>query len=152
MNRLTTQDRVRILTVPSEGMGINAACLATGASKNTALKLLADVGEACALYQDRVMRNLSVRQLQLDEIWSFVGCKQKNVPADADPTLGLGDCYTYTSIDPVSKLMPCWLVGFRTDECAVSMSGTMKHHRAGALCDSIRSRITAARASFVGGL
>lgn len=126
MNRLTIQDRVRILTVLSEGMGVNAACRATGASKNTVLKLLADVGEACAVFQDRVMRNLSVTQLQVDEIWSFIGCKQKNVPDDADPAMGLGDCYAFTSIDPVSKLMPCWLVGFRTDECADQFLGDLK--------------------------
>ena len=63
MNRLTTNDRVRILTVLSEGMGVNAACRATGASKNTVLKLLADVGQACALYQDQTMHNLKVTLL-----------------------------------------------------------------------------------------
>jgi IS1 family transposase len=113
MNRLTTQDRVRILTVLSEGVGINAACRVTGASKNTVLKLLADVGQACALYQDQAMRNLKITQVQVDEIWSFIGMKAKNVPADADPALALGDCYTFTALDPVTKLMPCWLVGFR---------------------------------------
>ncbi len=118
MNRLTTKDRVSILTVLSEGAGINAACRITGASKNTVLKLLADVGRACALYQDQTMRNLKITHVQVDEIWSFIGMKQKNVPADADPTLGLGDCYTYTAIDPVTKLMPCWLVGYRTFESA----------------------------------
>ena len=118
MNRLTTQDRVRILTVLSEGMGVNAACRATGASKNTVLKLLADVGQACALYQDQTMRKLTISRVEVDEIWSFIGMKQKNVPADADPMLGLGDCYTFTAIDPITKLMPCWLVGFRTAESA----------------------------------
>jgi hypothetical protein len=118
MNRLTTQDRARILTVLSEGMGINAACRVTGASKNTVLKLLADVGRACALYQDQAMRGLTIKQVQVDEIWSFIGAKAKNVPADADPALGLGDCYTFTAIDPVTKLMPCWLVGYRNFECA----------------------------------
>ena len=118
MNRLSTQDRARILTVLSEGIGINAACRVTGASKNTVLKLLADVGRACQLYQDQTMRGLTIKQVQVDEIWSFIGMKQKNVPADADPTLGLGDCYTYTAIDPVTKLMPCWLVGYRTGESA----------------------------------
>lgn len=113
MNRLTTQDRARILTVLSEGMGVNAACRVTGASKNTVLKLLADVGRACALYQDQTMRGLKIKQVQVDEIWSFVGMKQKNVPADADPALRLGDAYTYTAIDPTTKLMPCWLVGLR---------------------------------------
>ena len=118
VNRLTAQDRARILTGLSEGMGINAACRVTGASKNTVLKLLADAGQACALYQDQAMRNLTIKQVQVDEIWSFIGAKQKNVPADSDPTLGLGDCYTYTAIDPVTKLMPCWLVGYRTNESA----------------------------------
>ena len=118
MNRLTTQDRVRILTVLSEGMGVNAACRATGASKNTVLKLLADVGQACALYQDQTMRGLTVARVEVDEIWSFIGMKQKNVPAESNPALGLGDCYTYTAIDPVTKLMPCWMLGYRTAECA----------------------------------
>jgi IS1 family transposase len=116
MNRLTTQDRARILTVLSEGMGVNAACRVTGASKNTVLKLLADVGRACALYQDQTMRKLNITQVQVDEIWSFVGMKDKNVPAAADPELRLGDCYTFTAIDPVTKLMPCWLVGVRNAE------------------------------------
>ena len=126
MNRLTTEDRIRILTVLSEGMGINAACRATGASKNTVLKLLADVGSACALYQDQAMRKLTIKQVQVDEIWSFIGMKAKNVPADADPALGLGDCYTFTAIDPVTKLMPCWLVGFRTSECADQFMADLK--------------------------
>ena len=108
MNRLTTQDRVRILTVLSEGMGVNAACRVTGASKDTVLKLLADIGRACALYQDQTMRGLRITQVQCDEIWSFVGMKDKNVPADAAPELRLGDAYTFTAIDPVTKLMPCW--------------------------------------------
>ena len=118
MNRLTTQDRVRILTALSEGMGVNAACRVTGASKNTVLKLLAEVGMACALYQDQSMRSLKLTNVQVDEIWSFIGMKQKNVPTDADPALRLGDCYTYTAIDRETKLMPCWLVGFRTGQCA----------------------------------
>lgn len=113
MNRLTTQDRARILNALSEGVGVNAACRMTGASKNTALKLLADVGMACALYQDQTMRNLKLTTVQVDEIWSFIGMKQKNVPADTDPALALGDCYTFTAIDRETKLMPCWLVGFR---------------------------------------
>jgi IS1 family transposase len=116
MNRLSIQDRARILTVLSEGAGINAACRITGASKNTVLKLIADVGEACSLYQDRVMRNLQCKQLQVDEIWSFVGMKQKNVP-QGPAGFWVGDCYTFTAIDPATKLMPCWLVGHRTSEC-----------------------------------
>ena len=55
-----------MLTVLSEGMGVNAACRVTGASKNTVLKLLADVGRACAIYQDQAMRKLTIKQVQVD--------------------------------------------------------------------------------------
>jgi len=115
MNKLSIQDRVQILNCLSEGMGINATARVTGKSKNTVLKLLADTGEACALYQDRVMNNLSCKRIQVDEIWSFVGMKQKQVKADSP--IGSGDCYTFTAIDPDTKLMPCWLVGVRSREC-----------------------------------
>ena len=76
MNKLSVQDRVQILNALSEGVGINAAKRMTGKSKNTILKLLADVGEACAICQDQAMRNL-IKKVQVDEIWSFVGMKQK---------------------------------------------------------------------------
>jgi IS1 family transposase len=118
MNKLSIQDRVQILNALSEGVGINAASRMTGKSKNTVLKLLADVGEACALYQDRVMTNLKCEKIQCDEIWSFVGAKEKNVRKDDEAHEDFGDCYTFTAIDPDTKLMPCWLVGQRTAQCA----------------------------------
>lgn len=115
MNKLSTQDRVQILNALSEGVGINAASRITGKSKNTILKLLADVGEACALYQDRVMVNLPCKRMQCDEIWSFVGMKEKNATGSNKGVWG--DCYTFTAIDPDTKLMPCWLVGQRNIGC-----------------------------------
>lgn len=115
MNKLSAQDRVAILNCLSEGMGANATSRVTGKSKNTVLKLLADVGEACAAYQDKAMRNLRCKRVECDEIWSFVGAKQKNVTEDHPE--GFGDCYTFTAIDPDTKLMPCWFVGTRTVDC-----------------------------------
>ena len=116
MNKLSTQDRVQILNCLSEGVGINATVRMTGKSKNTILKLLADTGAGCAAYQDQAMRGLTIKRVQVDEIWSFVGMKQKNAPVGN--TEGYGDCYTFTAICPDTKLMPCWLVGTRTAECA----------------------------------
>lgn len=115
MNKLNPKDRVAILNCLSEGMGINATARVTSKSKNTILKLLKDVGEACAAYQDRAMRNLTCKRVECDEIWSFVGAKQKNVTEEHPE--GFGDCYTFTAIDPDTKLMPCWLVGIRSKEC-----------------------------------
>ena len=82
MNKLSIQDRMQILNCPFEGVGINAAARMTGKSKNTILKLLADTGAACAAFQDQAMRGLTIKQVQVDEIWSFVGMKQKNAPID----------------------------------------------------------------------
>ena len=116
MNRLSIEKRVQILAVLCEGMGINAATRITDVSKNTVLKLLADVGFACAKYQDEVMRNLKCKRIECDEIWSFVGMKQKNVPQELHGTLGYGDVYTWTAIDADTKLIPCWHVGTRGAE------------------------------------
>lgn len=118
MNRLTTKDRARILSVLCEGIGVNAATRITGASKNTVLKLLAEVGEACALYQDRVMTGLKIKRIECDEIWSFVGMKQRNVPDELIGSFGIGDVYTWTAIDADTKLVPCWHVGTRGVESA----------------------------------
>ncbi len=115
MNKLPIQDRVQILNALSEGVGVNATSRVTGKSKNTILKLLADVGEACAAFQDQAMRGLRCKRLECDEIWSFVGAKQKKVTEYHSD--GFGDCYTFTAIDPDTKLMPCWLVGVRDTAC-----------------------------------
>lgn len=82
MNVLDTPARARILTLLVEGMAINAVCRATGVAKGTVLKLLADVGEACTAYQNRVMRNLSCKKIQCDEIWAFCYSKERNVPTN----------------------------------------------------------------------
>lgn len=117
-NILSNEKRAQVLSVLCEGMGINAATRITDVSKNTVLKLLADVGEICAKYQDEVMRGLKPERVECDEIWSFVGMKQKNVPEDLRGTFGIGDVYTWTAIDAKTKLIPCWHVGTRDAESA----------------------------------
>lgn len=118
MNALTTKDRAKILSLLVEGNSINAACRITGVSKNTVLKLLAHVGSACVAYQDRVMSNLKCKRLQLDEQWSFVGMKQKNVPQELRGIFGHGDVYVWLALDANTKLIPCWHVGTRDAESA----------------------------------
>ena len=118
MNKLNVSARAKILTLLVEGNSINAACRISGASKNTVLKLLADVGEACAAYQDRVMRNLPCKKLQCDEIWAFCYSKQRNVRRNKVRVHGAGDVYTWTAIDSDTKLIPCWHVGTRAADSA----------------------------------
>jgi IS1 family transposase len=118
MNKLSTKERSQILAVLCEGMGINAVTRITGFSKNTVLKLLADVGEVCATFQDENHRGLNLKRIECDEIWSFVGMKQKNIPREMRGLFGIGDVYTWTAIDADTKLIPCWHVGTRDAESA----------------------------------
>src|SRR5690349_16096435 len=90
----------------------------TGVAKNTVIKLLVDLGKACSAYQDKTIRLLPCKRLQLDEIWSFVGCKEKNVPDDQKGAFGRGDVWTWTAICADTKLVPSWIVGPRDGETA----------------------------------
>jgi IS1 family transposase len=151
MNSLNISDRTKILTLLVEGMSINATCRTTGAAKNTVLKLLADVGEACAAYQDRVMRNLQCKRVQCDEIWSFVAMKEKSVPVWMKGTFGVGDVYTWTSIDADTKLMPCWHVGTRDVESAQIFVADLAQRMAGRVqltTDGHRAYLTAVDGAF----
>lgn len=85
----------------------------TGVSKNTVAKLLRDAGVACRKYQNKHLIGIKAQRVQCDEIWSFVGMKERNVPADLKGTFGYGDVYTWTAIDADTKLVPCWYVGAR---------------------------------------
>lgn len=118
MNRTNPEQRARILQLLCEGMSIRAVTRVTGASKNTVVKLLNDAGAALGAYQDKAFRNLRCERVQVDEIWSFNYCKQKNVAgADAAPE-GAGDVWTWTAIDADSKLVFSTLVGGRDVEYA----------------------------------
>lgn len=114
MNRLTTEERARILGMMVEGMSIRAISRLTGASKNTVVKLLRDVGQACAEYQDKALRGLTCKRLQVDEIWSFVYAKAKNVPENKEGQAG--DIWTWTAIDADTKLIASWMLGDRGTE------------------------------------
>src|SRR5258708_37376476 len=80
MNKLTTERRAQILSMMVEGNSIRAIVRMTGASKNTIVKLLEDAGEAFSAYQDRMFHDLPCKRIQLDEIWAYSYCKQRNVP------------------------------------------------------------------------
>jgi IS1 family transposase len=85
----------------------------TGVSKVTILKLLADLGPACADYQSRSFRNLTCKRIQCDEIWQFCYAKEKNVPEEKKGVFGFGDVWTWVAIDAETKLVPCFRLGYR---------------------------------------
>ena len=118
VNRLSTEQRARIIGCLTEGNSIRATTRLTGAAKNTVSKLLLDLGDVCSAYQNDALRNLTCQRIQVDEIWSFVGCKQKNVDPERHD-VDWGDAWTFVCIDADTKLVPSWLVGQRNADDAV---------------------------------
>src|SRR6187399_1800256 len=118
MNRLSIEKRAQIIGCLVEGNSIRATVRMTGAAKNTITKLLVDLGEACAEYQDGVLVDLPCQVVEADEIWAYCYAKNKNVPEQFKGTPGYGDVWTFTAICADTKLVPSWLVGERTSDDA----------------------------------
>jgi len=151
MNRLSSKQRARIVAALVEGNSIRAACRMTGAAKNTAVKLLVDLGTACEQHQDRVMRDLPCQRLQCDEIWSFCWAKEKNVAPERQGQFGYGDVWTWTAIDADTKLVPTWYVGRRTAEDAAAFMADLADRLAGRVqltTDGHRAYLTAVPGAF----
>ena len=131
MNRLDSETRAQVIRCLVDGASIRATVRITGVAKNTVTKLLVQTGAICSEYQDRVLRNLHCRRIQCDEIWSFVGAKDKNVPVERKDQFGIGSVWTWTAIDAETKLVPCWMVGPRDGRAATEfvqdLASRLKH-------------------------
>jgi IS1 family transposase len=126
MNRLSLERQAQVIRVLCEGNSIRSTARITGTAINTVVKLLRDVGKACAEYQDEHLRNLPCKHIQADEIWSFCYAKEKNVPQNKQGQLGYGDVWTWTAIDADTKLVPSWLVGLRDADYAHTFINDLK--------------------------
>jgi IS1 family transposase len=126
-----------------------------GVSINTVTKLLVDLGTACAIYQNEVLRNLPCKRIQVDEIWSFCYAKQKNVPAELKGVNGVGDVFTWVAIDADTKLVPSWLVGTRDAEYADAFIRDLASRLANKVqitSDGYRAYLTAIEKHFGGDI
>jgi hypothetical protein len=118
MNKLKIEKQSRVIASLVAGNSIRATCRMTGVSKNTVVKLLAEIGQACSDYQDKVLRNLPCKRIQCDEIWAYCYAKERNVPKNKAGQFGYGDVWTFTAIDADTKLVPAWYIGRRDLEDA----------------------------------
>jgi IS1 family transposase len=111
MNQLSIADRVAVIRCLVDGNSMRATARITGVARNTIDKLLVELGSACSEYQNITLRNLHCQRIQVDEIWAFCYCKQKNVRGDV--VEGGGDVWAWATIDADTKLVPCWTIGKR---------------------------------------
>jgi len=151
MNKLDRETRTKILHLLCEGSSIRSITRWTGASKNTVAKLLVSVGQACADYQGKVIRNIASKRVQVDEIWSFVYAKNDNVSAAKAAPVDAGDVWTWTAIDADTKLIISWLVASRDTDSALYFIDDLKSRLANRVqltSDGHRPYLTAVDAVF----
>lgn len=113
MNQLPMSKRVAVVSALVEGNSMRSTCRMTGVAMNTVLKLLAELGEACAVLHDERVRNIHPKRVQCDEIWQFCYAKAKNVPEDKKGVFGFGDVWTFIGIDADTKLIISYIIGNR---------------------------------------
>jgi len=108
-NILKTEKKVAVISMLAEGTSIRAVERITGVNQNTIMSLNRRVGDACAKIMDEKMRDLNCRNLEIDEIWGFIGAKRKN----AERAGAYGDVWTFIALDADTKLIPSFIVGKR---------------------------------------
>ena len=150
MNKLSTEERVRVVACLVEGNSVRATVRMTEVAKNTIAKLLVELGRACSEYQDKAFRNLNLKRIQCDEVWQFVGCKEKNVSVK-QKRKGWGDVWTWTALDAETKLVPCWYVGTRDAYAAFHFMHDLKSRlatRVQLTTDGLRTYVEAVEDAF----
>ena len=110
-NNLNTDRQIAIIAALAEGSSIRAIERMTGVHRDTIMRLGVKVGQACTKLMDETMRDLPCTRLEMDEIWGFVGKKEKHVKVDDPPELG--SVWTFCVIDADTKLVPAFRVGDR---------------------------------------
>jgi IS1 family transposase len=112
VNVLPRHKQVEIVSALAEGCSIRTVERLTNVHRDTIMRLGVAVGEGCHALNDRLMRNLNVGCVELDEIWSYVGKKQKRLGPD-DTRSELGDQYVFVALDATRKAIIAYAVGKR---------------------------------------
>jgi IS1 family transposase len=116
MNQLSLEKRTQIINLLVEGNSLRSCSRLADVSITTVCKLFVEVGTACQKFHDDMVVDISAKRIECDEIWAFVYAKQKN--AEHTGNSDAGDAWTWTAIDPDTKLILSWLVGKRDAESA----------------------------------
>jgi transposase-like protein/IS1 family transposase len=137
-----------------EGSSVRSTERVTGTYRNTILDAMVAAGENCERFHAETVRGLPVEDVQADEIWSFVVCKErKRLRRNYGPDHG--DCYTFTAIERNTKLLLAWHVGKRCPEDARTFCGKLNRAVSGRFqltTDGYGAYLTAVPGSFPGGV
>jgi IS1 family transposase len=149
-NILPTEKQIAVISALAEGSSIRSIERMTGIHRDTVMRLGVKVGQKCATILDNKMHNLPCNKLQLDEIWGFVGKKQRRV-REVEESRKIGDAWTFCALDAETKIVPCFRVGKRDAETANAflrdLSGRLSN-RVQISTDGLRAYIEAVEQGF----
>jgi len=112
MNRLSIETQTQVIAALVEGSSIRSVERMTGVHRDTVMRLGVRVGQACEDAMDGLLRNLHCRRMEVDEVWTYVGKKDRHVTREDDQSQ-VGSFWTWVAIDADTKIVPCWLVSKR---------------------------------------
>ncbi len=151
-NVLPRDKQIAILSALVEGNSARSIERMTGVHRDTILRLMVRVGNGCANVLNETMRDLPCDRLELDELWAFVGKKQRHVMVEEDASR-VGDTWTFVALDADTKLVPSFLVGKRdaqhTDAFVADLASRLRH-RVQITTDGLRTYVEAIRGAFTG--
>lgn len=124
MARLTTDKKAAVLGALVEGNSIRSTERMTGVHRDTITKLVLETGRRADRIAERHIRHFSPAQIQMDEVWAFVGKKKANLQP-SDP-VEKGDAWLWVAMDPESKLVPAHHVGKRTEDDALALTDILR--------------------------
>jgi IS1 family transposase len=111
-NVLKPEKQLAVLNALTEGMSVRSTERLTGVHRDTIIRFMGRVGDGCQRLMDRELRNLTCPRIECDEIWAYVGKKQRHL-SPTDDEMAVGDFYTFVALDPITKLVPSFHVGKR---------------------------------------
>jgi IS1 family transposase len=148
-NILNTDKQIAIIGALAEGSSIRSVERLTGVHRDTIMRLGVRVGQGCATLLDQTMHNLPCQRLQFDELWGFIGKKERHLTIDDDPQQG--DVWTFCAIDADTKLVPSFKVGKRdaaTANAFVADVASRMRNRVQISSDALRVYVEAIEQAF----
>ena len=150
MNILKTEKQEMVIRGLVEGSSIRSIERMTGVHRDTIMRLMVGVGNTCEKIMDTSMRNLACKDIEVDEVWSYVGKKQRHVTTKDDPN-EVGDFYTFIALDSETKLIPAYRVGKRdlpTAQAFISDLSSRMSNRIQISSDKLKAYVDAIEVAF----
>jgi IS1 family transposase len=148
-NFLDTDKQIAVISALAEGSSIRSIERITGIHRDTIMRLGVKVGQGCTALMDRAMQDLPCKRLEMDELWGFIGKKQRNVRPTDSPSYG--DVWTFCAIDADTKLVPAFRVGKRdmaTANAFVQDVASRMKNRVQLSTDGLRAYVNAVEEAF----